>query len=140
MAEAVFRHKVGKAGLSEAIEADSAGTGDWHIGQRPHRATLEILRQQGIGSEGLTARQVTAEELAEFDYIVALDGKNLRDLKKLAGDRPTGRLTLLLDFLPEAGADDVPDPYYTGNFAEVYDLINRGCDRLLAEIRERENL
>ncbi|AQS56058.1 low molecular weight protein-tyrosine-phosphatase [Novibacillus thermophilus] len=140
MAEAVFRHKVKEQGLDRHFTIDSAGTGSWHIGEKPHRGTRELLRRHKIDFSGIVARKVSQDDLATFDYLIAMDDDNLDVLKKMAGNRKTGKVARLLDFVPEVSRSSVPDPYYTGNFDEVYDLIDRGCERLLAYIREKEGV
>lgn len=132
MAEAVFRHLVGKAGLADRILVDSAGTGHWHVGERPHHGTLRELAQHGIDASGLTARQVIPADLRTADYVVAMDQENLLDLERIGPAR--GSLFLFMDLLPEEDRKDVPDPYYVGNFDEVYRLVEQGCDRLLQRI------
>ena len=136
MAEAVFRHQVALARLDGQIEADSAGTGSWHIGEAPHHGTRKMLRDKGI-SYTHAARQVELGDFSRFDYLIALDRSHLSDLRALAGaSRAT--LKLLMDYVPGARVRDVPDPYYTGGFGEVYELVTEGCRALLAEIvRER---
>jgi protein-tyrosine phosphatase len=137
MAEAVFRHKVKEAGLEDRIQVDSAGTGDWHVGQPPHAGTRKLLDTKRIPWNGIAARQVTKEDLRKFDYVVAMDNSNLRNLRALAGGLAGSetKLCLLTDFVPDARVADVPDPYYTGNFEEVYELVNAGCEALLARIK-----
>jgi len=134
MAEAVFRHIVRSAGLEDRFRIDSAGTAGWHEGKPPHRGTLDVLQRYGIGAEGLRARQVAAEDLAAFDYVIAMDTANLDDLRKLSA-ATGGKAFRLLDLCPGAEAKDVPDPYYTGDFDETYALIDEGCRRLLERIR-----
>lgn len=137
MAESVFLHLVREAGLEPQIEVDSAGTGDWHIGQRPHQGTLQILKVNGI-PEGSRARQVRLADLDAFDIIVAMDESNLANLKRVGTGRAQAKL--LLDFVPEASDKNVPDPYFTGDFAGVYALVRRGCEALLAQIRAQHAL
>jgi len=138
MAEAVFQQMVEEAGLSGQIEVDSAGTGSWHVGERAHPGTRRILAQHGIQYNG-RARQVTAADMAGPDvWIVAMDGENLRDLERRYGRR--ARTVRLLDYAANTPERDVPDPYYTGNFAYVYQLVSDGCRGLLAAIREAYNL
>lgn len=138
MAEAVFRHKVDAAGLTDRIQIDSAGTGDWHIGKPPHRGTRDILAKHGIHAEGLVARQVTKEDGEQFDYVVAMDNQNYKDLLDL--DIDPSKLHRMLDYFPECGREEVPDPYYTGNFDEVYDLLDESCSRFLDFVRKKEAL
>lgn len=135
MAEAVLRHKVKQQGLDDKIIVDSAGTGHWHVGEPPHRGTRAILKAQNINCEGLIARQIKPSDLVEFDYILAMDEQNVRDLKRIAPAGTEHKIKLLLQFLPEAGNLNVPDPYFTGNFEEVYELIDKSCEELLKTIR-----
>jgi protein-tyrosine phosphatase len=138
MAEAVFRHQVAAAGLQGRIEADSAGTGSWHVGEQPHHGTRRVLRERGIAYTH-SARQVERSDFERFDYLIALDRGHLSELQYLA-NRAGARLALLMDYAPDAGVRDVPDPYYTGGFDEVYDLIERACRGLLKRIIESEQL
>ncbi|NIK76629.1 protein-tyrosine phosphatase [Paenibacillus castaneae] len=144
MAEAVMRHQVQLAGLSEQIEVDSAGTGDWHLGHPPHEGTRKQLDQHLISYEGMKARLVTAEDFNVFNYIVCMDSNNLRDVKKLldesglkAAESEAGRKQLFtfMELLPNEGIKDVPDPYYDGNFTYVYELMDNGCKALLEKIQ-----
>ncbi|RYG71454.1 low molecular weight phosphotyrosine protein phosphatase [bacterium] len=132
MAEAVFSQLVREAGLENEIEIDSAGTGDWHVGQRPHHGTLEILRLNKI-PEGSRARQIRRSDLEEFDVVVVMDDSNLANVNLLGTGR--ARVLRLLDLVAEAQDKQVPDPYFDGNFAGVYELVRRGCEELLAELR-----
>lgn len=137
MAEAIFRQKVKEAGLEDEFSIDSAGTGNWHIGNRPHEGTLRILKDKNIDSANITARQVSSEDLQNFDYIIAMDAENLGNLHRIKGREASGEIRRLLDFIPESEIVDVPDPYFTGNFEEVYDLVEEACQELLAYIRKK---
>lgn len=139
MAEAVFRHKIQRVGLDGTVLVDSAGTDSYFLGQPPHRGTRQVLQKHNIPLDGLTARQLDRQDLQRFDYLVAMAGEHLSDVGDLAracGMR--GRLVRLLDYAdPQTvhGRRDVPDPYYTGQFDLVYDLIDHATDGLLAEIQ-----
>ncbi|WP_226671864.1 low molecular weight protein-tyrosine-phosphatase [Rossellomorea aquimaris] len=139
MAEATFRAKVEDENLSEAIEVDSAGTGDWHVGKKPHEGTLAILRENNIKSDDLIARQFHGED-KKYDYIVAMDASNERNMKKILDSEHHGKVFKLLDLMDESREKEVPDPYYTGNFQEVYDLVESGCSRLLNKIKKDNQL
>lgn len=139
MAEAVFRHQVTEAGLADRFYIDSAGTGAWHVGERPHSGTLAVLARHAIDPGPQRARQLTASDFTSFDYIVAMDHENLADMAAFHRDAAS-RARLLLDFAPDLGTREVPDPYYSGGFEQVYQLIEAGCRGLLAHIREREGL
>jgi protein-tyrosine phosphatase len=139
MAEAVFRHQVAEAGLSDYFVIDSAGTGSWHAGERPHPGTLQILARHGIADGDQRARQVRSSDFTNFDYIVAMDRENLANLQAFApGNRQ--RMRLLLEYAPELHEQEVPDPYYSGGFDYVYQLVNTACHSLLAHIRRNEGI
>jgi len=138
MAEAVFQQMVDEADLSGFIEVDSAGTGSWHVGERAHPDTRRILTKHGITYHG-KARQVRPVDLSDDStYVIAMDQSNLDRLRTQYGSHP--RMFLLLEFADSDDIQDVPDPYYTGNFEYVYQLVEEGCRGLLEVIREQENV
>jgi protein-tyrosine phosphatase len=138
MAEAVFQKMVDDAGLGDKITVDSAGTGSWHIGEPAHQGTRHVLTSRGIPYDG-RARQVKPEDMADpNNYVIGMDDTNLRDLQRVFGDHP--RLFRLLDFASQSETRNVPDPYYTGKFDYVYQLVEDGCQGLLAMIRRNEAL
>jgi len=139
MAEAVFRHMVRERGFSDKIAIDSSGTGDWHIGRPPHEGTRRILDTNRISYEGMVARQFTGQDFDRFDYIVCMDSTNLRDVLAIPGSDKHANVIRFMDLLPDEKEENVPDPYYTGNFEEVYRLVQAGCTALLDRI-EREEL
>lgn len=138
MAEAMFREIVKREELTEFISVDSAGTGDWHIGQPPHPGTKEILEQNNITVDGLMARQIKTDDLEKFQYIIAMDSENKRNIEKLQAEFPKAKVEMLLEFVPHIQNKDVPDPYFTGNFQEVYDLVKEGCENLLKYIKSTD--
>jgi protein-tyrosine phosphatase len=133
MAEAVFRDLVKKNRLDDRFEIASAGTGDWHAGERPHRGTREVLARHGIDPNGLVAKQVTQEALDRAHYIVAMDADNLADLHSWRVDN--AKLSRLLDHAEDLNVRDVPDPYYDGRFELVYELVRIGSEGLLKHIQ-----
>ena len=137
MAEAILVHRVREAGLTSQIEIDSAGTGDWHIGDAPHAGTLQILKTNGI-EHPMRARQIVAADVDEFDYLIVMDDKNERDVRVL----PTGKahIARLLDYLPAAKNKNVPDPYFTGDFDAVYQMVSAACDNLLDAVKQEHGL
>ena len=137
MAEAILVHRVREAGLESQIEVDSAGTGDWHIGDEPHEGTLEILKTYGI-EHPMRARQIVAADLDEFDYLIVMDDKNERDVRDVAAGR--AHIARLLDYLPEMANKNVPDPYFTGDFDAVYQMVSAACDNLLADVRREQGI
>lgn len=136
MAEAVFREMVKKEGLEKKIGIDSAGTGDWHIGHPPHRGTLTILKEKQINADDLIARKISVKDLSEFDYIIGMDTNNVKDIEKLGNIPSHVKVRRLLDFAEQTPENDIPDPYYTGKFPEVYALVKVGCENLLNEFKK----
>ena len=137
MAEAVFRDAVRREGLEGRVTVDSAGTGDWHVGHPPHEGTRKMLDRYGISYAGMKARQLAKADGDDFDLIVAMDSRNERDIREALGDSAGAEVIRFLSLLPEQALVDVPDPYYTGNFDEVYELVKAGCEKLLARVKER---
>jgi len=140
MAEAVFQDMVDKTGLSDEFMVDSAGTSRYHIGEAAHTGTRNILQKHGIYYVG-RARQITSSELPTIDYVIAMDRDNLYDLRQIARDRSLEEnMSLLLTYAENETIKDVPDPYYTGNFERVYQLVKNGCKGLLARIQQEQGL
>lgn len=138
MAEAVFQRMVDNAGLSGAIQVDSAGTSSYHVGERAHPGTRRVLAHHGIEYDG-RARQLKADDVSNgTTYLVAMDAANVEELQLRFGDQP--RVYRLLDFATNTPVHDVPDPYYSDNFDYVYRLVDNGCRGLLATIRSNEGL
>jgi len=136
LAENVFRHLVEEAGRAAEFEIDSAGTGSWHVGEPPDERAEAVARARGIQVRG-HARQVTPADLVEFDYVLAMDRDNLRDLERMAGrGHATARIELLRSYDAERDGDDVPDPYYggPGGFERVFDIVSSSCRSLLASL------
>lgn len=145
-AHAVFLQRVHEAGLAERIEVDSAGTHGFHVGQAPDRRSTEAAARRGYDLSDQRARQIEADDLSTFDYVLAMDGGNLAMLQALmstAGiSSPRARIGLLLDYVEGAVGKDVPDPYYgtRNGFEEVLDLVESGAERLLARLRQQHGL
>jgi protein-tyrosine phosphatase len=138
-AEGVMRSLLREQGLEDAVEVDSAGTGDWHVGSAPDARATAAARSRGIVLEG-AARTVAPRDFDDYDLILAADRRNLRDLRAAAPPAARERIHLLREFDPEsAGAPDldVPDPYYGGDdgFEHVLDLVEAACRGLLDELR-----
>ncbi|MBW6418378.1 low molecular weight protein-tyrosine-phosphatase [Celeribacter sp. PS-C1] len=132
-AEAVFVAKAEAARLP--VSADSAGTGDWHVGEAPYGPMQAAARLRDYDLSPLRARQFTAADFTSFDLIVAMDEANLHDIERL---RPAGSDTpvvLMMSYAAEAGVKAVPDPYYTRDFDEALDLIEVAADGLIMRLK-----
>lgn len=135
LAEGVFLHLAEQANVDDALTVDSAGTGAWHVGERPDPRSLEVAHRHGVELPG-HARRVTEDDFRRFDRIVAMDRANLRDLEAIRPDDATAVLELLRDHDPEPGDGEVPDPYYGGDdgFDRVYEMVLRSCRVLLEDL------
>ena len=140
-AHGVFEHLVQRDQLDQHIVVDSAGTGDWHIGRAPDERSSAAASQRGYDLTTLRARQVCAADFEQFDYILAMDRQNLRDLQRMQPANFAGELGLLLSY-GEHGEDEVPDPYYGdgSGFERVLDLVENASQHLLQTIIERHAL
>ena len=136
-AHGVFEKRVAEQGLASQIRIDSAGTGDWHLGKQPDPRTLLAGRQRGYDLSHLRARQVRAADFDLFDYILAMDGKNLANLQQLQPRHFDGTLSLFLPF-GQSSVDEVPDPYAGGadGFEQVLDMVEQAAEGLLAHLCE----
>ena len=135
-AEGAFRRAVEKRGLEEQIWIDSAGTAAWHVGSPPDPRAIEAAARRGFDISG---RQVAAEDLAGFDYILAMDRENYAELLEMAGPAHRHKVQLFLEYAPDRPEEEVPDPYYGGisGFDRVIDLIEEACEGLLDHLESR---
>ncbi len=137
LAEGVFRELVAREGLAGRIATDSAGTQGYHLGEAPDRRARAAALARGVEIGDLRARTVAAADFAAFDYLLAMDRDTRRDIEALCPPRSRAHVALLLDYAPELGVREVPDPYYGGweGFERVLDMVEAGARGLLAEIR-----
>lgn len=136
-AEGVLRQRAQALGLHRRILTDSAGTLDYHVGEPPDQRTQAAAQRRGYDLSRLRARQVQPEDFARFDYLLGLADEHARWLRQEAPAEHAHKIGLLLDYAPELGRRDVPDPYYGSRdgFEVVLDLIERGAANLLAELQ-----
>jgi protein-tyrosine phosphatase len=147
-AHGVFQRLVDHHRLRHAIHTDSAGTGDWHIGRAPDQRATAAARKRGYDLSVLRARQVSAADFSRFDYILAMDAQNLRDLQILRPANFAGELDLFLHYASSyvhkdgGHLSEVPDPYYGGDdgFEQVLDLIEDAAQGLLQAIAQRHRI
>ncbi len=133
MAQYVFENMVKKAGLSDRFEIDSAATSREEIGNGVHQGTRRKLAEMGIPCGNHRAQQVTKADYEHFDYLLIMDENNRRNLMRIIGSDPDGKVHRLLDF--SKNPRDIADPWYTGNFDVTYEDIARGCKDFLDYIQ-----
>ncbi|RDU98127.1 low molecular weight protein-tyrosine-phosphatase [Trinickia dinghuensis] len=138
-AEAVMRAQVEAAGLADRIVIDSAGTGDWHVGQAPDERAQLAGRSRGYDLSPLRARQVAAADFEHFDLLLAMDEANVRNLQRICPPTFRERVRLLMEFAPHAAGREVIDPYFGGSegFEAVLDQVEAACQGLLAHLQTR---
>lgn len=134
-AHGVLQKYIADRGLEALIEVDSAGTGDWHIGENPDSRAVAAARQRGYDISHLLARQVAVQDYDGFDYILAMDRNNLAQLRAGCPSAHRRKLQLLLAY-GSLSHDTVPDPYYSGDqgFELVLDLLEDACESFLAQL------
>lgn len=140
-AEAVFRAQLGARGLMDAIHVDSAGTSDWHIGDAPDSRSQRAAAMRGYDLSMLKGRQVQHKDFEIFDYILAMDHSNYRDLLRICPPGLEHRVSLFLSH-GDSNSPEVPDPYNCGpeGFELVLDLVENACNGLLDKIIREHQL
>ena len=133
MAEFVMKDLVDKAGLSDQFEIASAATSTEEIGNPVYPPARQKLAEHGISCEGKTARQMTRRDYETYDYLIAMDYNNLRNMARFVGGDPEHKVSLLMDHTRRPG--DVADPWYTGDFEATWQDVLEGCTALLEELR-----
>jgi protein-tyrosine phosphatase len=138
-AEAVFRHYVENAGLSERISIDSAGTHDYHIGDPPDNRAQRTAQQRGYDMSKLRGRQVEEGDFRRFDYVLAMDETNLSILQRITPPDSETRARLFLEYARHHAEREVPDPYYGGEdgFERVLDMVEDAAAGLLLHIQKQ---
>ena len=142
LAEAIFNHKIQQDGIHVHFEADSCGTGNYHIGSPPDPRTLANARKNGIPINHI-CRQLTAADLEYYDYVLAMDRSNLNNIRRLPGaEKYADKIALLRDFDPAAKGLEVPDPYFGGDdgFQEVYEILDRSMQHFIEFVQGRHSV
>ena len=132
MAQYVLQDMVDKRGLSSSFYIDSAATSREEIGNGVHYGTRKKLKEEGIWCGDHRAVQMTKADYKKYDYIIGMYGWNRRNMMRILGSDPEGKVSLLLDFTDHPR--DIADPWYTGNFDVTYDDVKEGCEALLDHI------
>jgi len=134
MAEAVFKDFLIKMGRSDEFIIKSCGSGSWHIGQNADPRTLKCLNDNGLNFQHLVS-QINTQDLLDYDYLVAMDKNNYRDLQDMVSESDNNLKEKIIMFRSfDGGSDsDVPDPYYGDEqgFQEVFEIVSNGCPGLL---------
>lgn len=137
MAEGVLRARIEASPLAGRVELDSAGTGNWHVGQPPDTRAIAATKNFGVDIAGLRGRQLASKDYEHFDWLLCADRTNLRDVRALAPDGAQARSALLLEWAGVDGDHEVPDPYTGGeaHFLHVWQLLERAADGVVARLQ-----
>ncbi len=136
MAEFVFKHLLRQQGRESEFFIDSAATSTEELGNPVHPGTRRKLAQVGIPCGDHRARQLRRGEYGDFDLLIGMDEANLRNMRRMLGGDPDGKVHGLLDFAGREG-ESIADPWYTGNFDETYEDVLAGCRGLLVHLTEK---
>ncbi|MCI8833695.1 MAG: low molecular weight phosphotyrosine protein phosphatase [Clostridia bacterium] len=132
MAEYVFKDKIKKEGI-EKFYIDSAATSSEEIGNSIHYGTRNKLKEMNIDYGNHLARQMTKQDYEKFDYIIGMEDRNIKDIKRIVGEDTENKIYKLLDF--SKNPRDIADPWYTGNFDKTYDDIVEGLSAFLEHLK-----
>lgn len=134
MAEFVMKDLLNKKGIAGQFEIASAATSTEEIGNPVYPPAKRKLKEHGISCEGKTARQMTKADYTYYDYIIAMDRFNLRNMTKFVGNDPDNKVSLLMDFTSHP--KDVADPWYSGDFDATWNDVYEGCVGILKKLNK----
>ena len=132
MAEFVMKNLVAESRRSDEFYIESAATSTEEIGNSVYPPARRKLAEHGISCQGKTARQLTRGDYDRFDLLIGMDSANLRNMKRMCGGDPEGKISLLMDYTRRPG--DVADPWYTGDFEATWRDVLEGCEALLQQL------
>jgi protein-tyrosine phosphatase len=137
-AQGVFESLAKQAGMAN-VQADSCGTGDWHVGSAPDSRTTDAAAARGYAIAHLRARQLQSDDFDRFDYILAMDKANLHDVQTMSPRDCRSHVGLFMDFARDRSPAEVPDPYYGGNkgFDQVLNLVEAASAGLILTLKAR---
>ena len=135
MAEFVMKDLVERAGLAGTFSIASAATSSAEAGNPVYPPARRKLAEHGIQCAGKTSRQLRAEDYGKYDLLIGMDGRNMRNMERICGGDPEGKIHLLMDYTDRPG--EVADPWYTGDFERAWQDILEGCEGLLAHLQDK---
>lgn len=136
MAEFVLKDMARRRGVADKLCIASAATSTEEIGNDIHYGTKSKLRQEGVPFEKRAARQITASDYAEYDFLIGMDRYNIHNMNKIFGSDADGKIRRLLEFAGRGG--DIADPWYTGDFDETYKDVTEGCEGFLEFLESKK--
>lgn len=143
MAEYVLQDLLNRAGLGDKVIVDSAGISSEEVGNTVHSGTVGVLRKHNVPHDALRpARQISSQDMRDFDYLLAMDRGHLGYLKRHASASQATIELFLKDAFAEGSVsyEEVPDPWYDGQYDRTYDLVTKGCTAFFERLRTERNL
>jgi protein-tyrosine phosphatase len=132
LAEGILKSKIKQAGLDWHI--DSAGIGGWHAGELPDRRSIAVAKKYNIDLTDQRARKIKASDLDEFDWLLAMDGDNYKDILSYAkSENHRSKVAMIMNFAKPKSNEEVPDPYYDGRFELVYQMLDEACEAFVKQ-------
>jgi len=132
LAEGILQHKAWQAGLQWSVE--SAGTGNWHIGEPPHHLSTKVAKLNGVDISKQRARQFVKEDFLNYDFIYVMDSSNFNDVKRMSGKLfDETKIDLLLNSLHPGENRSVPDPWFgeEDGYHEVFTMLDKACEQII---------
>lgn len=139
LAEAIFKHKIKEHKLQQYFSADSCGTSNYHIGDRPDSRTISNALKNGVQIDHL-GRQLCDRDLEDYDYVLAMDQTNYQNILKLSNASEfSGKVDLMRNYDSVSRGSEVPDPYYGGeaHFQEVFEILDRTMENFINHLEEK---
>ena len=142
MAEGVFRKLIEREGLMAVVEIDSAGTHAYHVGERPDGRAQVAAAKRGADISRLRGRRASTEDIRRFDYVLAMDQENYKNLLTVCPAGMEQKIRLFLEFAPNRTEKEVPDPYFGSHsgFDQVLDMIEEAAAGLVTHLRQQHGL
>ncbi len=138
LAHGYFQHLLKQHHLEHEIEVTSSGTSGWHLGELPDHRVCSVAEKHGFSLRHIRGQKIKKQDLESYDLILVMDRNNLNDVLALdTRGSYTDKVKLLRTFDPESTQDEVPDPYYSGIFEEVYQIVSQACNALLEDMKVR---
>ena len=136
-AEGVFTHLIEKEKISDQFEIESAGTHAYHIGEQPDYRSQKAARERGIELSHLRARKVIYGDFEDYDYLLVMDSDNYATMMNVCPENYQNKVKYFLDYAPQLGFKEVPDPYYGGEngFENVLDMIETASVGFLTSLK-----
>jgi len=141
LAEGIFKQRIKERGISDHFEADSCGTAAYHIGETPDERSVANAEKNGV-SYAHRGRQAKRDDFQHFDYVLAMDASNYRNLEIIKPKNPKARLKMMRDYDNQTSGANVPDPYYGGEdgFQKVFEILDESVNNLIDDLIKKHQL